>query len=443
MWNKNCFEVLNREATNNWILIHGICKLSNRHFACFNVYAPQSSLQKALLCSNLKDKLRIYKDISVVLLGDFNCVLSKTERENCKYRKTDIEGFRNFVKESDLIDVKLLNSSFTWFGPSNKRSKLDRAGINQEWASSGSWVLLSLRRKNSDHKPLMLKCSSSNWGPRPFKFFNCWIQDNHLLDNLCAMWKTSRSKGLTLCAMFKEIREYARGWNKTQFGNIHQRIETLEKELEEADLKNHGANEKIEISERLEELYRLKSSMLCQKARVNWQLEGVKNTKFFHRAIIKRKSRNQILGLQVRDNWLTNPGDIKLALFEHFRSFLGKENNEKVFKLGSVKLPSLDTDSSLELIKDFSMKEIEEALSQTNSLKSPGSDGFNAGVLKSLWKEIKDNIFALFSNFHLRMDIPRGSNASFIALIPKKDSPKHASDYRPISLSYLSQYYQS
>lgn len=36
--------------------------------------------------------------------------------------------------------------------------------------------------------------------------------------------------------------------------------------------------------------------------------------------------------------------------------------------------------------------------------------------------------------FQLDSSLPRGCNASFIALIPKKDNPEHLGEYRPISL---------
>lgn len=51
---------------------------------------------------------------------------------------------------------------------------------------------------------------------------------------------------------------------------------------------------KRDIKVRLEDLYKIKSSMLCQKARVNWKLNGERRTKFFHRIINKRRRNNAI-----------------------------------------------------------------------------------------------------------------------------------------------------
>lgn len=40
----------------------------------------------------------------------------------------------------------------------------------------------------------------------------------------------------------------------------------------------------------------------------------------------------------------------------------------------------------------------------------------------------------MFREFHCHGRLPRGSNASFLALIPKKECPSKLEDYRPISL---------
>lgn len=432
LWNKQNFEVSYTKVVKNWILFRGVCKLSRSPLVCINIYAPQSTTLKATLWNNLRGCLEQLGNIPIVITGDFNSVLFKSERENCRYREVDSTNFLNFVKRSAMLNVQILNSNFTWFGPSNKRSKLDRALISHEWVRTGSWVLVSLRRRNSDHRPIVLKSSQCNWGPKPFKFFNCWLQDKGLMDNLGAIWKKS---GLTnLCARFKEVREYTRSWNSQQFGNIDSRIEKLEKELEEADSNNILDSVKQLIRAKLEEFQSLKASMLCQKARVNWQLQGERNTKFFHKVIGKRKARNQILRLFVNNQWVTNPSEVKNSLFEHFRNFLGADDFVKVFNLGTVELSALEEEESRELIKEFTMQEIEDALNRTDPQKAPGPDGFNAGILKSLWNEIKADILNFFANFHSRNAIPKGCNASFIALIPKKEEAISASEFRPISL---------
>lgn len=139
--------------------------------------------------------------------------------------------------------------------------------------------------------------------------------------------------------------------------------------------------------------------MLNQTARSNWQLMEEKNTKFFHRAIMKRRKRNTILRLHVRNVWKTDQSSIKDAFYSHYSSFLGKMSTPKVFLLNSGLLMALEEQDKKSLVQAFNMSEIEDALFSTNSAKAPGPDGLNARVLKSIWKHIQNDILLFFNNF--------------------------------------------
>ena len=47
---------------------------------------------------------------------------------------------------------------------------------------------------------------------------------------------------------------------------------------------------------------------------------------------------------------------------------------------------------------------------------------------------LKPDISRFITEFHVNGVFPRGTNASFIALIPKVKDPRHLNEYRPISL---------
>ena len=69
-----------------------------------------------------------------------------------------------------------------------------------------------------------------------------------------------------------------------------------------------------------------------------------------------------------------------------------------------------------------------------DSLKSPGPDGINFGFIKDFWLDMKDDIMRFVSEFHRNGKLLKGINTTFIALIPKVDSPQKLNDFRPISL---------
>ena len=71
---------------------------------------------------------------------------------------------------------------------------------------------------------------------------------------------------------------------------------------------------------------------------------------------------------------------------------------------------------------------------ECGSDKSPGPDGFNFRFIKYFWKVLKPDFLRFISEFYVNASFPKGSNSSFIALIPKLMDPQSISDFRPISL---------
>ncbi|KAL8540257.1 hypothetical protein ACS0TY_001735 [Phlomoides rotata] len=55
--------------------------------------------------------------------------------------------------------------------------------VNEEWLNWRlDFKLKGLARTVSDHCPLILVNSSTNWGPKPFKFFNGWMSHPEFRD---------------------------------------------------------------------------------------------------------------------------------------------------------------------------------------------------------------------------------------------------------------------
>lgn len=150
---------------------------------------------------------------------------SKEEKQGCTHNCGVVSSLQSFIASACSIDIPLINSSFTWFGPSNKRGKLDRALVSAEWFQKGEWITQAFHRKHSDHRPLVLKSEMHEWGPRPFKFFNCWLQDSTLAQRLKRCWTNSTATNPQ--AKFKLLRDEARSWNKVQLGNVDANIQKL------------------------------------------------------------------------------------------------------------------------------------------------------------------------------------------------------------------------
>lgn len=110
LWNKAIFEVSSTEHSKNWIMMKGVCKLSNILFVCVNIYAPQSPTKKLELRNLLLQKLQHTEQIPTIMLGDFNCVLHSSERKFCVYRKLDSLAFPSFLSMGNPFEIPMINS---------------------------------------------------------------------------------------------------------------------------------------------------------------------------------------------------------------------------------------------------------------------------------------------------------------------------------------------
>ena len=82
----------------------------------------------------------------------------------------------------------------------------------------------------------------------------------------------------------------------------------------------------------------------------------------------------------------------------------------------------------------FNDAEILEEVKQCRGSKSPGPDNFNFNFIRTNWDIIGADISETIQCFYETGYIPRGCNASFITLIPKRQNPITLGDYRSISL---------
>jgi len=86
------------------------------------------------------------------------------------------------------------------------------------------------------------------------------------------------------------------------------------------------------------------------------------------------------------------------------------------------------------LTKPFSIAEVKQAVWECDGFKSPGPDGINLGFTKEFWDLLHEDLMRFLVDFHQNGKLTKGLNSTFIALIPKVNSPQRLNDFRPISL---------
>ncbi|GKV31852.1 hypothetical protein SLEP1_g40514 [Rubroshorea leprosula] len=177
----------------------------------------------------------------------------------------------------------------------------------------------------------------------------------------------------------------------------------------------------------------MKEEMAQQKARKTWLKSGDANTSFFHNCIRGRWRRNEINVISVEGKELRQVEDIKQGVMKYFANLFSDEGWQRP-TLEGLSFKSISEEDRSMLIEPFTEEEVKAAVWNCDSTKAPGPDGFTFGFIKNEWEVIKADIMVFLKDFHTNGRMVRGSNASFLVLIPKKENPQGIEEYRPISL---------
>lgn len=239
----------------------------------------------------------------------------------------------------------------------------------------------------------------------------------------------------------KRLRETLKTWNRTDFGNMDEKIKVFREELQALDARDDEAGlEERDVIRRKEVAANLllqlnnRKSLLSQKAKIRWIREGDVNSKVFHKAINCRRFRNGLTGIEVGGEWVEEPGGVKEAVREHFRTQFQSRGMFRVEMPTNLDENKLDEGDGESLTREFSENKIKEAIWECDGSKSPGPDGFNMEFYKSCWDIVKGDVMRMMVEFHAHGKLVRGCNSSFIVLIPKNEGYCNINQFRPISL---------
>lgn len=268
-WDAEFFQCMGFAQAQDWIWIQFRTRKSNSWFNIINIYSPLSLTMKIILSSDLMYIMSAIQNELVCIVGDFNSIRDNRERTNCVYRRRDMKEFNAFIKDANLMDLGLGNDNYTWFGPQGKCSKLDRFLVNGVWLESGSWSVSSLCRISSDHKPIHLKCEQILWGPKPFRGFNWWLQEDSLLKKLDSFWneKKATNSGMNIQDTLKSVKGIIKPWIHDSKNTLQRRMKCLKEKLDDFDRNNVWGSERDNIKKELLSCFEKHESMLRQKSR--------------------------------------------------------------------------------------------------------------------------------------------------------------------------------
>ncbi|XP_042954504.1 uncharacterized protein LOC122290887 [Carya illinoinensis] len=318
---------------------------------------------------NLLSILKPTNDLAWCVIGDFNEIISQAEKEGSRPRsESQMEDFRQCLEGNGLYDLGWKGLKFTW---SNKHSdesftkeRLDRALGNNRWMElCYESQVETLTTSQSDHLPIMVTIRDEVVAiKRRKKCFRFEVK-----------WTLEEEGG-------KIVKD---SWVRSLSENKFLAEEELGVLLEKEDLK-----------------WKQRAKRNCQRRKKNW-IKEIKNT------------QGQILSEQQQ---------IEKVFFQHFTSTFSSSRPSEVAIAKCVRAVEsrVTCDMNAELLKEFHMTEVEEALKQMGPLKSPGPDGFGAYFYQAYWNIIGKELVSKVLADRLKKILPFIISNSQSAFIPER-----------------------
>ncbi|XP_071687435.1 uncharacterized protein [Rutidosis leptorrhynchoides] len=367
IWDTDQFDASDTIVFDCVLGVHGVWKATNSPVNFLNIHGPHDDAGKVRLWESLSKILGV-EDEAWILCGDFNEVREEVDRLNCEFIEYLAKRFNDFISNNQLMEIPLGGRNFTRISDDGlKFSKIDRFLCTEKFFSLWKDVsAVTLERKISDHCPIMLKDEGKNFGPKPFKIFDAWLDEVGIEDVICKAWEIPvpniNRKDCMFRNRLKNVKNALRDWSSNRFGGLDAEIEALKLLSMNYELKaeNNGLNDNerkawIDCRKKWIDKDKVKSCMLKQKARVKWCLEGDENTSYFHSIINRNNNRNNMRGLIINGVWNESPTEIKEEVFKHFKHVFEECNGERP-SMEDLSYPSLSLDDANALELPFEEK---------------------------------------------------------------------------------------
>ncbi|GKU90659.1 hypothetical protein SLEP1_g4626 [Rubroshorea leprosula] len=443
-WNSKVIRAARILEGEHFIGIKGLWCPNNEQIVFINVYSPCQLPRKRVLWEELRRLIQNGGE-KICIMGDFNTVRKAEERKGSSGVTRDMREFDSFIQAMNLVDMPLVGRKFIWYQVrGNYMSRIDRFLLSEGWMSKwGEARQWGLRRTVSDHCLILLKHQTVEWGPKPFRFFDSWLEQEGCGNLIKEVWNDTQIQGwagFRLKEKLKATKEALRKWSKNLIPALDLKVNNASSTIARIDMKGEVAQLSEEEIDRRREAFiqiweslKSKESMLQQKSRKVWLAQGDANTKFFHNCVKGRWRRAEMNSIQIKGVQIRDAIRVKEEIARYFEELYAEEKKIRP-TLDGLAFKQLTWEENVNLISPFNEEEIKIVVGECDSSKAPGPDGFNFRFVKSEWDVIKADVVSFLQEFQTNGKLVRGLNTSFTVLVPKVENPVQIEEYRPISL---------
>ncbi|WVZ96321.1 hypothetical protein U9M48_041976 [Paspalum notatum var. saurae] len=214
-------------------------------------------------------------------------------------------------------------------------------------------------------------------------------------------------------AKIRSLRQYLRGWAKhtsrmykKEKKALLDKLERLDKKAEMSPLSSEEINLKHFLNERLVTLLREEELKWYQRAKVKKPLR--------RRLANGKHRKTRIYKLEQQEGIIQGDAELKSYITKYYKNLFAPHDSNHI---------------SLE-----ESQEVRRAIFDMKQNTAPGPDGFPPEFYQVFWNTIKDDLMAMFTEFH-KGSLPLHSlNFGTIILLPKGNDVKQIQQYRPICL---------
>ena len=164
-----------------------------------------------------------------------------------------------------------------------------------------------------------------------------------------------------------------------------------------------------------------------------WINKGDNNTKFFHKVANSQRRYNHISMLEVDGIIYEDDSEMTDQVVQFYKNLYKDTEEWRPFVEGLEfdQIEGLERDW---LERRFENEEILHVVKELEGDKAPSPDGFSMAFYHHCWGIVERDGLAIFEEFYQHSKFEKSLNATFIALIPKKNGASNIRDFRPISL---------
>ncbi|KAL8119929.1 hypothetical protein AgCh_017161 [Apium graveolens] len=188
------------------------------------------------------------------------------------------------------------------------------------------------------------------------------------------------------------------------------------------------------LSDKLAQCLLQQEHFLLQNARVKWMHKGDGNSSFFFNQCKKNWNFSKVLALEDSMGLVHGQANCATVAVNYFTEFLGKASPCVDANLSSIHCPTIIEAPSCQLEAPVTNDLIHSTLKKMKKNKASGPDGLNVEFFLETWHITGPSFCEVVHAFFETSTMHSLHNSTFIALIPKIQTPTQMIHFPPISL---------